>query len=53
MLFFSHLERRGIELGETTIVIEACTIRGKRFGIFLLCILTKSIEELIPLFIEE
>jgi len=45
VFFFSHLERRGIELGETTVMIEACTIRGKRFGIFLLCILTKSIEK--------
>lgn len=40
-----HLERRGIELGETTVMIEACTIRGKRFGSFLLCILIRSIEK--------
>ncbi|KAK2552969.1 5'-3' exoribonuclease 1 [Acropora cervicornis] len=29
-----QLERRGIELGETNVVIEACPIRGKRFVMF-------------------
>lgn len=26
-----HVERRGIELGETNVLIEACPIRGKRY----------------------
>lgn len=45
VLFFSYLERRGIEFGEIIVMIEVCIIRGKRFGSFFFCILIRLIEK--------
>ena len=45
MLTFSHLERRGIELGETNVLVEACPIRGKRFGILSISTLHDQYEK--------